>query len=426
VRLRPVLTCGLDATSPVEEGRVTMRAWWTPALALAAAIVLLMPATPYAAPVKREGGHYYELVSSQLTWASAQSAAEVQHAHLATIADASENAFVKALAGGSVVWIGASDDANDLDAQFLWVTGESFTYTNFATGEPDDDAGITGNGEVLVMLSDGTWDDTNPALDTFAQGFVVEWTNDTPDLDGDGLYGNEDPDDDNDLVNDGVDNCAEQSNAGQENADGDALGDACDPDDDGDGLADGSDNCPLLANVSQINTDGDVFGDACDSDDDGDGVSDGDDTCPTTAGATANGCPAAATPTPTPTPSATPTPVATTSPDVTAPTLKLSGKRTVPARRTVSVTVLAAAEARRLRATAKLRLGPKSVKLKPPAARDVAAGGSPILRFVLPARMLAKVKAALKLRKRVSVRITVTAADTAGNVATAVWAVRLR
>jgi hypothetical protein len=294
------------------------------------------------------------------------------------------------VAGGSVVWLGASDDANDLDAQFDWLTGESFTYTNFAIGEPDDDAGNTGDGEVLVMLSDGTWDDTSPALDTFAQGYVMEWTNDTPDLDGDGLYGNADPDDDNDLVDDGADNCPEQSNAGQENADGDALGDACDPDDDGDG------------------------------------VSDAADACPTTAAATANGCPAAATPTPTPTLSATPTRVPTASPDVTPPPLKLSGKRILTARRTVPVTVLAAAEARRVRATAKLGLGLTSVKLKPSAARDVAAGGALTLRIALPARTLAKVRAALKHRKRVSVRITVTAADTAGNVATTVWTVRLR
>ena len=42
------------------------------------------------------------------------------------------------------------------------------------------------------------------------------------------------------------------------------MGDACDPDDDNDGLLDGSDNCPLVFNPTQIDTDGDGMGDACD------------------------------------------------------------------------------------------------------------------------------------------------------------------
>jgi hypothetical protein len=57
------------------------------------------------------------------------------------------------------------------------------------------------------------------------------------------------------------------------------LGDPDDPDDDNDGVSDGSDNCPFVANGSQGGTDGDGMGDACDPldnrDTDGDGVPDG-------------------------------------------------------------------------------------------------------------------------------------------------------
>jgi hypothetical protein len=55
--------------------------------------------------------------------------------------------------------------------------------------------------------------------------------------------------------------------------------DVCDPDDDNDGVEDGADNCLFLANPDQADLDGDGAGDACDDDDDGDGTLDGSDLC---------------------------------------------------------------------------------------------------------------------------------------------------
>jgi hypothetical protein len=59
------------------------------------------------------------------------------------------------------------------------------------------------------------------------------------------------------------------------------LGDAVDPDDDNDGVADGSDNCRLSANAGQADADSDGRGDACDplddTDADADNVPDGPD-----------------------------------------------------------------------------------------------------------------------------------------------------
>jgi hypothetical protein len=51
------------------------------------------------------------------------------------------------------------------------------------------------------------------------------------------------------------------------------MGDACDPDDDNDNVTDGFDNCPLHMNPNQANWDADTPGDACD-DGDGDGFFD--------------------------------------------------------------------------------------------------------------------------------------------------------
>ena len=89
-------------------------------------------------------------------------------------------------------------------------------------------------------------------------------------------------DSDNDKVVDGIDNCRDIPNTGQENADGDRFGDACDTNDDNDLVPDSLDNCPLVPNNGQENGDGDLHGDACDlcpgfnhpdnGDADGDGV----------------------------------------------------------------------------------------------------------------------------------------------------------
>ena len=124
------------------------------------------------------------------------------------------------------------------------------------------------------------------------------------DDDNDGLLDTSEPagcqldaDCDNDLVSDGSldpdgtgpivagpDNCIQVPNQNQLNTDGDSMGNACDPDDDNDTVLDGADNCPLVANGpaqagiphvgNQTNTDLDGEGDACDLDDDSDGFSD--------------------------------------------------------------------------------------------------------------------------------------------------------
>jgi len=48
--------------------------------------------------------------------------------------------------------------------------------------------------------------------------------------------------------------------------DGDGIADATDPDDDNDGVLDGNDNCPLVANADQADKDNDGIGNTCDPD----------------------------------------------------------------------------------------------------------------------------------------------------------------
>ncbi|MEX0273328.1 MAG: thrombospondin type 3 repeat-containing protein [Flavobacteriaceae bacterium] len=96
-------------------------------------------------------------------------------------------------------------------------------------------------------------------------------------------------DSDADGIHDGIDNCPETSNAGQEDNDLDDLGDVCDEDDDNDGVPDTEDAFPFDSSES-VDTDNDGVGNNADTDDDNDGVMDVDDDCPILAG-NINGCP---------------------------------------------------------------------------------------------------------------------------------------
>jgi hypothetical protein len=133
-----------------------------------------------------------------------------------------------------------------------------------------------------------------------------------PDTDGNGTPDWGDPDNDDDGVADGLDNCRDVVNSAQADGDGDGRGDPCDncpvdwnpeqTDGDGDGHADACDvcpgqpdpgqedgdldgagdlcdNCPGFTAPDQTDTDGDGSGDPCDPDDDADGTPDEEDNC---------------------------------------------------------------------------------------------------------------------------------------------------
>lgn len=81
--------------------------------------------------------HRYEVVDEGMTWSAAKAYAEERGGYLATITSAGEQAFIERLLQGgkrNQYWLGARRNG----ISFKWVTGESFDYTNWNTGEPNN------------------------------------------------------------------------------------------------------------------------------------------------------------------------------------------------------------------------------------------------------------------------------------------------
>ena len=153
---------------------------------------LEMPAL--AAPVQWSIGaggndHWYEVIPTSLSWDDANAAAASMSlagtpGHLATTTSAAENAFIFSLNPGDA-WLGAFQPSGSPEpaGNWQWVTGEPFAYTNWKSGEPNNNyGGLFGNlpngspEEAMHFHQGSQWNDIprDPAIMTPA--YVVEFT----------------------------------------------------------------------------------------------------------------------------------------------------------------------------------------------------------------------------------------------------------
>ncbi|MCW8998835.1 MAG: thrombospondin type 3 repeat-containing protein, partial [Kangiellaceae bacterium] len=116
------------------------------------------------------------------------------------------------------------------------------------------------------------FDDDNDGDPDATDAFPFD-ENEWDDTDADGTGNNADTDDDNDGVLDIYDDFP-LDDTEQYDTDNDGIGNNSDDNDDNDSLLDGADNCPIHANDDQLDNDGDTYGDACDIDNDADGLID--------------------------------------------------------------------------------------------------------------------------------------------------------
>ncbi|MCB9844566.1 MAG: hypothetical protein H6811_01070 [Phycisphaeraceae bacterium] len=140
-----------------------------------------------------DNGHWYEvIVVSDLGWEVARHTANLRGGYLATVTSPDENAFVHSLVVSTPgswfffdgrrsigPWLGGwqPDGSQEPDGGWVWITGEPFSYTNWAPGQPDDDD----RGECYLHFSnlgmplDGTWNDRGVNDRRPDPGYVVEY-----------------------------------------------------------------------------------------------------------------------------------------------------------------------------------------------------------------------------------------------------------
>ena len=108
--------------------------------------------------------HYYEVVQlSFQSWNDATShmtASLGPSFYLAVITDQNEQNFIQSLLSGSgQYWLGGYQDPLDTSSagdNWTWVTGEPWSYSNWAGGEPNDNYG-TGSEQYLATRGSVGW-----------------------------------------------------------------------------------------------------------------------------------------------------------------------------------------------------------------------------------------------------------------------------
>jgi len=126
-------------------------------------------------PVFNYNGKFY-LLSSAGTWTQAQAQAVSFGGNLVTVNDAAENQFLLNTFGSVNPWIGFTDQV--VEGQFKWANGETVTYTNWNTGEPNNGGGIENYAQLIGAPFGGKWNDLPNAVSL--QGIIeIAASNDT-------------------------------------------------------------------------------------------------------------------------------------------------------------------------------------------------------------------------------------------------------
>lgn len=125
-------------------------------------------------------GNRYEYYDHTMTWNQAYRVCEKKGGHLVTITSQEENDFVFDLANdfeNNYCWLGGTDFASE--GNWYWVNSEKFGYSNWRSGEPNDDSNGTEEYMHMHVLNDyaGQWNDLpNDINNVF--GFICEYEGD--------------------------------------------------------------------------------------------------------------------------------------------------------------------------------------------------------------------------------------------------------
>ncbi|MFZ5476192.1 MAG: MopE-related protein, partial [Myxococcota bacterium] len=114
-------------------------------------------------------GHCYYAVTASTLWPDARASCVAAGGHLATATTDGESDFVYGLAGRA--YAGACDA--DVEGTFTWITGETWDYTDWGAGEPNDFT--TGEDCFEITGTNDTWNDIWCDTNPYTPSYVCEF-----------------------------------------------------------------------------------------------------------------------------------------------------------------------------------------------------------------------------------------------------------
>jgi len=96
-------------------------------------------------------GHSYYRSTGSAFWLTAKSNCEAMGGHLVTVTTSGENSFIFGIWPSG--WIGLTDEVTE--GTWKWVTGETYSYTSWNAGEPNN----AGNEDYVQFVGGGKWND---------------------------------------------------------------------------------------------------------------------------------------------------------------------------------------------------------------------------------------------------------------------------
>lgn len=132
-------------------------------------------------------GHLYEFYtlpeseweSGPITWQQAERRCEWKGGHLAVIESSTENFLLYSAMkakGYENAYFGFSDESPE--GNWKWVDGTSTAYTNWHSGEPNNQDGIEHYAMFYEKFQDGTWNDADGIIDAEC-AYICEWDDPT-------------------------------------------------------------------------------------------------------------------------------------------------------------------------------------------------------------------------------------------------------
>ena len=98
-------------------------------------------------------GHSYYRSTGSATWTTARTNCSNMGGHLVTITTSGEQSFLYGLWPSG--WIGLTDEVTE--GTWRWVTGETYSYKNWNSGEPNNSS----NEDYVQFVTNGRWNDLN-------------------------------------------------------------------------------------------------------------------------------------------------------------------------------------------------------------------------------------------------------------------------